>query len=279
MPQVFVKFVDSGKNPFLVDAGVGDSVRDIVGNAYAQAYPGRALPSNEALEVLLDGKRVANLAHTVGDLNIRKHATLVVELPAKEEPVRRNVTLDKFERFLRVCAGELSNGEVTFISVACFDCNHGTASIVRQQCPTQLLDYCVQNRIDLNIILIDPLFTDTSLKYDQIYNLPGWRLLTEEDEGKVRQYTYTPAVAARACDVWLTIFSASVPEFGMHLTGKGKMIGSVAVSELFASLKNPLMTRSCLISGCFAFEDLDTSQFFTLGAETVIEGTGFPVNP
>lgn len=279
MPQVFVKFMDSGKAPFLVNAGPGDSVRSIVENAYAQAYPGSVLPDDNALKVLFAGKPVAKLTYTVSDLNIGNHSTLVVELPAQQQPARRDVTLDKFEQFLRVCAGELSNGEVTFISVACFDCNHGKASIVRQQCPTQLLHYCMQNGIDLNIILVDPLFADRSLKYDQIYNLPGWRLLTEEDEGKVCQYTYTPAVAAKACDVWLTIFAAPVPEFSMHLAGQGKLIGGVAISELFASLKNPSMTRSCLISGCFAFEDLDTSQFFTLGSSDVIKGTGFPVNP
>lgn len=278
MPQVVVKF--AGKKPVEITAGVGDSVGTIVARAFAEAFPGSSQPKAEELKVALDGKVIQKLSLTVGDLNIHDYKTLVVDLPVPKAVEKEDVALVKFKQFLRVSAGELGDGEVTFISVACFDNNHGRESIIRQQCPPRLLDYCVRNKIDLNLILVDPAFAEPSVRdYPQIYDLPGWRQLSEEEDGKVRQYTYTPAVSARACDVWLTVFAAPIPEFSMHLRDKGKVLGGVAVQELFALLAKPGMARSCLICGCFAFEEFDNTQYFTLGSRVVIEGTGFPVNP
>jgi len=277
VPNVFVKFTD--KPHVQVSANAGDSVDAIVRRAYNAAYAGSTMPAAVELKVSRGSKVLYNLSHTVAELDIRENETLNVELPRTMEPMRDDGVLDTLRRFLRVSAGELGDGEVTFISVACFDNNHGWDSIIRQQCPVQLLRYCVNNGIDLNIILIDPAFADSSLKYPQIYDQQEWRLLSQEDDGKVRQYSYTPSVSAGACDVWLTVFSASLSEFSMELRDKGKIIAGLSMPEMFAVLQSSTITRSCLICGCFAFPELNARQYFTLGASEVIKGTGFAVNP
>lgn len=276
MPLVFVKFKD--EKPVDINAGPNDTIVGVVAIAYARLYPSSIPPTDKELEVVLDGKPINNLSVTVGDLNLQTGKMLVAEILSARTPDIDDGSLDAFKKFLRISAGELGNGEVVFISVACFDNNHGKESIERQQCPPRLLSYCLENKIDLNIVLVDPAFADPSLKYSQIYDYPGWRLLSNEDHGKIRQYTYTPAVSARACDVWLTVFSAPIPEFRMDLGGGGKILGGIMIPSVFASLENSTTARSCLICGCFAFEPLDASQYFTMGSREVIEGAGFRFN-
>lgn len=276
MPRIFVRF--QGEEHVEVTANHDDTFRSVLEQAYKQVRPHSVLPPDEQLKVSYNGKVVLKGSLTIGDLNVQAYKTILVELPVRLEDAPVDGVLGKLQAFLRISAGELGRDEMTFIGIACFDHGHGEDSIKRQQCPDSLLEYCIRQRADLNVILIDPGFADTSGVYRQIYDLPGWRLQFMEEVGRIRQYSYAPAVAANACDVWLTVFATSIAEYTLELAGQGKFVGGISISDVFAAAGGADHPHACVISGNFYHTPLDRSQYFTRGSQQVVAAAGFTYN-
>lgn len=273
MPTIFVKFQDE-KHVELA-AGPDATFRSVVEQAYRQLRPHDELPPDDKLKIFYDGKLVAKTTLTLGDLNVQAYKTISVELPARREDAPIDNVLAKLQAFLRLSAGELGSDEMTFIGIGCFDHGHGEDSIKRQQCPDSLLQYCIRQRVDLNLILVDPGFADTSGRFRQIYDMPGWRLQFVEEGGRIRQYSYTPAVAAGACDVWLTVFATGIAEYTLELAGQGKLVGGISLPDVFAAAGGPHHPGACVISGNFYLTPPDSSQYFTRGSQQAIAAAGF----
>jgi len=270
--QLFVRIGGGDRIP--VEVKPGDTIRAVIDKAGAP-------PGDERLTVTYSlgamSKPIANLKATVDDYNLQAHTTLIVTILPGADSVGDSEVQKLLQQFLRICAGELGPGEITFIGVGSYDHGHGEASIKRQQCPDALLTYCVRNGCDLNIILIDSGFGSQQEKPSQIYHLGGWVLTAEEHKGRIRQYMYAPAAAARACDIWLTVFATDIPEYANQLSGQGKTIATIHLPSTFSMLGSSQHARSCLI--CGNFYTTDSSQYFTLGSKAAIEGAGFKVNP
>jgi len=273
MPKVFVKF--QGEEHVEVTADPSDTFRSVLEQAYQQVRPHVALPPDDQLRVSYNGKVVFKGSLTLGDLNVQAYKTILVELPTRLEDAPTDNVLGKLQAFLRLSAGELGPDEMTFIGIACFDHGHGEDSIKRQQCPDSLLGYCIRQRVDLNVILVDPGFADTSGTYRQIYDLPGWRLQFTEEDGRIRQYSYAPAVAASACDVWLTVFATGIAEYTLELASQGKFVGGISIPDVFAAAGGSNHPHACVISGNFYHTPLDPSQYFTRGPQQVVAAAGF----
>lgn len=273
MPRIFVKF--QGEEHIELTADPADTFRSVIELAYQQIRPHLVLPPHDQLKVSYNGKVVSKGTLSLGDLNVQAYKTILVELPIALEDVPTDNVLTRLQAFLRLSAGELGPDEMTFIGIGCFDHGHGEDSIRRQQCPDSLLDYCIRQRVDLNVILVDPGFAATSGAYRQIYDLPGWRLQFSEEGGRIRQYSYTPAVAASACDVWLTVFATGIAEYTLELASQGKFVGGISIPDVFAAAGSSSHPHACVISGNFYHTPLDPSQYFTRGSQQVVAAAGF----
>lgn len=273
MPNVFVKF--QGEEHVEVTADPSNTFRSVLEQAYQRVRPHVALPPDDQLRVSYNGKLVSKGSLTLGDLNVQAYKTILVELPMRLEDAPIDHVLGKLQAFLRLSAGELGSKEMTFVGIGCFDHGHGEDSIKRQQCPDALLGYCIRRRVDLNVILVDPGFADTTGTYRQIYDLPGWRLQFTEEDGRIRQYSYAPAVAAGACDIWLTVFATGIAEYTLELAGQGKIVGGISIPDVFAAAGGSSHPEACVISGNFYHTPLDPSQYFTRGSQQVVAAAGF----
>ena len=177
-------------------------------------------------------------------------------------------SLGKLQAFLRICASEVGPREVTFVAVGSYDNGHGRESTLRQQCPPRLLACCLERRIDLNIILIDPGFAKPDSDAGQACSLGGWVKTHEEEGGKIRQYMNQTALAGRRCDMWMTIFGIPVDEY---LTfDKSKVVGGVNLEATFSAV---LQHEDCaLICGNFYSEAIP--QYFTRGDARLLAAAG-----
>ena len=183
--------------------------------------------------------------------------------------VKNRAVEEKLQAFLRICASEIGPRELTFIGVGCFDNNHNRAAALRQQCPPALLECCLRERIDLNIILIDPGFEDEEADSYQACGLGGWLPTFQEEDGKVRQYMQQTALAGSRCDMWMTVFAIPVDEY---LTfDKSKTVAGVNVAQAFSAVGSH---EACaLVCGNF-YSEADP-PYFTRGDEALLARAGF----
>ncbi|UQS16836.1 hypothetical protein [Pseudomonas sp. HS6] len=273
--QVFARVND---NKIITLEVTGDNtIRELVALALNKQYSGFAIPADERIRVRYQNRTLA-LNVTLTNCNVQKETTFsVVVLPAQSSLIDNEV-LGGLQQFLHVAAAETNTNEITFIGVGSYDNGHHNAeSITRQQCPTALLEYCLKNRVDLNIIFIDPGFKTDSVMPPQVYHSGEWALLHKELGGKIRQYKHQPAVARMACDIWLTTFATGIAEYGSDLKNQGRVVATIDLPTLFSAVTK--YSGTCLICGNFYASPTDTSQFFTLGDEQTICATGFDVNP
>ena len=247
-----------------LDVEPGQTIETVLATAFPAGVPDNA-------KISYNGKLYENRTLTLADLNFQKHQKLVVNFdegpttdPNMPEAVVRELT-----SFLRVSAAELSDGEIVFIGVGSYHHSNRENLIRQQQCPDSLLEYCLANGVDLNIILIDRGFASKPMiPARQIYDLGGWDPLESELDGQVRRYTYSPARARRACDIWLTVFSTHVPEYrGEGLASRGAVLAGVSLPSVFAGIE---AQGGTLICGNFYTMTLD--QYFTLGKVPTLQG-------
>ncbi|MBV4457916.1 hypothetical protein KVG96_08165 [Pseudomonas sp. COR58] len=273
--QIFAK-VNGGKI-LTLDVTADDTVRQLVVMAWNKAFPNLALPADERIKVAYLNKSLV-LDLKLEHYNLQKETTFnIMILPAQDSVVDQEV-LGALQRFLYVAAAQANANEITFIGVGSYDNGHGSlASVKRQQCPDTLLTYCIEHQVDLNIILIDPGYGTESHLPPQIYHSGEWALLHRELGGKMRQYKHQPAVALKACDIWLTTFATGIAEYGADLMRQGTVIAAVHLPDTFGHIVR--WPGCCLICGNFYASPTDPSQFFTLGDDKTIKATGFDVNP
>lgn len=269
--QVFAKVNDN--KTIMLEVTGDQTVKALVTQALNKKYPGMAIPSDECILVrYLNRELVLNA--TLASCNLQEETTFSILLRPAQNSLIDNEVLRDLQRFLHVAAAETTPNEITFIGVGSYDHgHHDPESITRQQCPSALLEHCLENRVDLNIILIDPGFKTDSVIPPQVYHSGEWALLHEELGGKIRQYKHTTAVTRRACDIWLTTFATGIAEYGSNL----KVVATINLPTLFAAVTS--YSGTCLICGNFYASPTDKSQFFTLGDDQTIVATGFEVNP
>ncbi|WP_165669297.1 ubiquitin-like protein [Metapseudomonas otitidis] len=273
--QVFAKVNDKGIITLEVTAD--NTVQELAAKALKKQYPERPVPPNDQIRVVYQS-RTLNLDLQLREYNLKEETTFqIMLLPSKGMLIDHDVTAG-LQRFLYVAATEANENEITFIGVGSYDNGHGSlASVKRQQCPDTLLAHCIENHVDLNIILIDPGFQTESQYPPQVYHSGHWALMHNDMGGKIRQYKYQPAVAMGACDIWLTTFATIIAEYSNDLKNQGTVIATVDLPIAFAAVAH--MSGACLICGNFYGSPTDESQFFTLGDEQTIMSTGFMVNP
>ena len=274
--QVFAKVNDNGIITLEVTAD--DTVQELAAQAFKKQYPERPVPPNDQIRVDYLHQSSLKLNLQLREYNLQKETTFQIKiLPPKGILIDQDVTAG-LQRFLYVAATEANENEITFIGVGSYDNDHGSRdSVQRQQCPDTLLAHCIDNNIDLNIILIDPGFKTESRHPPQIYHSGHWALMHNDMGGKIRQYKYQPAVTRRACDIWLTTFATVIAEYTNDLKNQGTVIATVDLPTAFAAVAR--MSGACLICGNFYGSPTDESQYFTLGDDQTIKATGFVVNP
>jgi hypothetical protein len=199
------------------------------------------------------------------------------EISISRSPVNSGV-LEKLNAVLTMVAGETVGNEMIFIGVGSHDNGQYQDSAKHQQCPDQMLEYCMDNQIDLNILLIDGGFAAPSY-HRQVYEMPGWVALESDLGGLVRQYKYRPAQERRSCDIWLFVFATKIMEYSSteSLLAQGSTIGGVSLPDKFSVLNK--VHNACLICGNFFMEKTPGTQYFTMGDRGMIEGAGFTHNP
>lgn len=273
--QVFVKIND--QSSIIIEVTLQSKVRELVALAFNKKFPDTQIPQDERIKVRYQN-RALQLDVTLQEYNLQKDTTFSVYiLPSQNSMIDREVE-NGLHKFLHVTATEANSNEITFIGVGSYDNGHADIeSIQRQQCPLTLLNYCLDNRVDLNIILIDPGFGTEASHPPQIYHSGDWALLHKELNGKIRQYKHQPAVTRGACDIWLTTFATGIAEYRADLLKQGTVIANIDLPNLFSIISK--LQNACLICGNFYASPTEDSQFFTLGDEQLIMAAGFKVNP
>jgi len=246
---------------------------DVDGDSTIEAVLAMAMPAGvpDHATVSYRGKAYANRKLTLHQINFQQHQKLIVDFAVGPtiDPDMPATVVDSLRAFLRVSAAELSEREIVFIGVGSYHHSNREDLIRQQQCPASLLAYCLDNGVDLNVILIDRGFASgPSTGARQIYDLGGWDQLESEQDGQVRRYAYSPARVARACDVWLTVFCTHVPEYrGEGLSSRGTVIAGLSLPSLFSGIDQRGGTLVC-----GNFYTMSPDQYFTLGTVPVLRG-------
>jgi hypothetical protein len=260
--KIFVQINDKLHDEMEVDA-----------ESTIEAVLAKALPAGVPDDATISyrGKSFTNRKLTLSDLNFQNHQKLIVDFKVgpTTDPNMPDAVVEALRSFLRVSAAELSEGEIVFIGVGSYHHSNREDLIRQQQCPASLLEHCLANGVDLNIILIDREFASKpSPGARQIYDLGGWDPLESELGGQVRRYTYSPARLRRACDIWLTVFCTHVTEYrGEGLSSRGTVIAGMSLPSVFAGIE---AQGGTLI--CGNFYTMDRGQYFTLGEVPPLPG-------
>jgi len=272
MMQIFVKVANKTQ---IIDVSSDDTLYDVAVKAitkFNRTNPGSNFPTDKArLIIRKNTKSYMDLNKTLAELDIVNEMTLSImcKVPNNLESSDPTV-IPVLKNYLKNMFNDISNDEIVFIGIGCFDYNHGNNSIKQQQCPDALLNYCIKNKRDLNIVLIDGAFTEKHCK--QIYDIDkNWTILHSNIDNKIRRYKHKKATDLSACDIFLTVFSTNIPEYGSARKG---LIAGINILNIFKKFSHDLNAFIC-----GNFYSLDSDQNVTLGDKDSIKDSGFKYNP
>ena len=274
--QIMVKHPLTGKT-ITLDVAPDDTMSTVAA-AFLKKSPMGTLASDGIL--FGHGNKEFDPGMKLEACNVWPPSAFQVRPRPKDDTGEDTEVIEQLKLFLTATVSELSSHEFIFVGIGSFDSGgHDADSVNRQQCPSQMLDFCLRSRSDLNIILIDPTFAVPDQQAKQIYDGNDWVLLNSEFGGKIRRYKNTYATRRAACDVWLTVFGTAIREYKSKLTGQGKVIAGYQFYELLKQKITLQRLQATVVCGNFYGLPTNEDQYFTLGKPDTIARAGFKYNP
>ena len=193
-----------------------------------------------------------------------QNGSIITALPHNLIGVQKNETNETYEALKKYLSNTINNMKedtFIFVSIGCYDPGHlndSTNSVIKQQCPKEIYDYCQQNNINLYIILVDEGFKDPKTKEKQIYDINNiWqrdKKISKGNEIVFYQNSQKPE------KIFLSTFATNIEEWSNEKIAYRKVAGTPICDLFVRAVKSKKYKNCCLAAGTFYVDNLCSKQ-------------------